>query len=438
MQISVFGLGYVGAVSMACLARDGHKLVGVDVDENKLALIRSGSAPIVEAGIQELMKKVVDEGAVTVTDNYAQAIAETQVSFVCVGTPSANNGSQNLNAITRLSEQMGDALKDKPDYHVVVIRSTVEPGTVNTHIKPIIEQRSGKKAGEGFGLCFQPEFLREGSSIKDYDNPPFTVIGTDNDPRSADLLRELFAPLPGEFMVTSVGTAECVKYACNAFHALKVTFANEIGRIAQALDVDSHEVMKIVCEDKQLNISKAYLRPGFAFGGSCLPKDLKALLYLARREDVQVPMLGALLPSNQNHIEHAIDRVLAEGRPKVGMIGLSFKSGTDDLRESPLVIMAERFIGKGLPLKIFDPEVNVSRLMGANRAYIEGSIPHIGELMCDNMNELMDHADVIVVGLSDKALIDALMAQNTAQQLVLDLVGIDPKGLRGRYLGACW
>ena len=438
MRISIFGLGYVGAVSLACLGRDGHEVTGVDIDQNKLSLISSGKSPIVEAGIMELMQEVVASGRINVTDNAAEAIAATELSFVCVGTPSQANGSQSLNALIRLSEQIGDALKDKAEPHVVVVRSTVQPGTVEETVVPILEKHSGKKVGKDFSVCFQPEFLREGTSIKDYDNPPMTVVGV-QDEHAAAQLRKLFGELPCEFIETDVRTAETLKYACNTFHALKISFANEIGRICQALGSDSNRVMALLCEDKQLNISKAYLRPGFAFGGSCLPKDLRALLYLAKSHDVEVPMLAGLLPSNQLHVEHAANMILERGERSVGVIGLSFKSGTDDLRESPLVDLVERLIGKGMNLKIYDPEVRVSQLIGANKAYIEEVVPHIGSLMCESVEEAMQGARTVVVGLQGQDITNAIYDNSQADQLFLDLVGLaESDKLKGEYRGICW
>ena len=438
MKISIFGLGYVGAVSLACLSRDGHDVTGVDIDETKLKLIGEGKSPIVEAGILELMQEVVSSGRVSVTNSASDAIASTEVSFVCVGTPSAANGDQNLNAMIRLSEQIGDALKSKSGRHTIVVRSTVQPGTVENTVIPILEKRSGKKAGEHLSVCFQPEFLREGSSIRDYDNPPMTVVGA-NDAAAMAPLRELFGHLPCEFIETDIRTAETLKYACNTFHALKISFANEIGRICQALGADSHKVMNLLCQDKQLNISKAYLRPGFAFGGSCLPKDLRALLYMAKRDDVDVPMLAALLPSNRIHVEHALDMVLKRGERSIGVIGLSFKSGTDDLRESPMVTLVEHMIGKGLNLKIYDPEVRVSRLIGANKQYIDEAIPHIGDLMCESVEEAMSESSVVIVGLTDKDIISELFRLNRKDQYVLDLVGLENRDeLAGECDGICW
>ena len=438
MKISIFGLGYVGAVSMACLARDGHEVVGVDLDPVKLDLIRSGRSPIVEEGIQELTAQVVASGRVRVTNDIADAIRSTELSFICVGTPSSPNGSQDLSAVRRVSEQIGAALKDKAEYHTVVMRSTIQPGSMRDVVTDGLESASGKAANVDFGLGFQPEFLREGTSIKDYDNPPFTAIGTD-DPRAAEVVRRVFGHLPCDFIVTSIGVAEVLKYACNAFHAVKITFANEIGRLAQSVDVDSREVMALVCRDTRLNISAAYLKPGFAFGGSCLPKDLRALTYVAKQNDVTLPMLGNVMGSNRAHIDHALDLAMQSGQRRIGMIGLSFKAGTDDLRESPLVTVAERLIGKGYDLRIFDPEVNLSRLLGANKRYIEHSIPHIGSLMSSDCASVVEHGDVLIVGLANAEIRAVLSAANLAGKTLVDLVGL-PKDLHGQvaYTGMCW
>ncbi len=438
MKISIFGLGYVGAVSLACLARDGHEVTGVDIDATKLKLIGEGKSPIVESGIMELIGEVVAAGRVAVTDDPEAAIRDTELSFVCVGTPSLPNGDQDLSALRRLAEQIGTALKSKQAPHTVVIRSTVQPGTTNHEVLPLLEEHSGKKAGKDFFVCFQPEFLREGTSIKDYDNPPMTVVGA-SDAAAIKQLRQLFEDLPCDFIETDVRTAETLKYACNTFHALKISFANEIGRICQALGADSHRVMDLLCEDKQLNISRAYLRPGFAFGGSCLPKDLRALLYMAKRDDVDVPMLSALLPSNRIHVEHALELVLKQQERDVGVIGLSFKSGTDDLRESPMVTLVEHMIGKGLNLKIYDPEVRVSRLIGANKKYIDEAIPHIGDLMCDSVEEAVGGAKVVIVGLSDADILKEVERLATPGQYILDLVGMKNRdNVAGEVQGICW
>ncbi len=438
MKISIFGLGYVGAVSMACLARDGHDVVGVDLDPHKLDLIRSGRSPIVEEGIQDLTAEVVRSGRVTVTDDVAAAVHATDLSFICVGTPSSPNGSQDLSAVRRVSEQIGAALADKPGYHTVVMRSTIQPGSMASVVQAGLESASGKTAGVDFGLGFQPEFLREGSSIKDYDNPPFTVIGTE-DERAAAVLREVFGNLKCDFIVTSVGVAEMLKYACNAFHAVKITFANEIGRLARSVDVDGRAVMDLVCRDTRLNISPVYMKPGFAFGGSCLPKDLRALTYVGKQNDVTTPMLGNVMGSNRAHIDHALELVSQSGKRRVGMIGLSFKPGTDDLRESPLVTVAERLIGKGYDLRVYDPEVNLSRLLGANKRYIEHSIPHIGSLMSGDCGAVVDHAEVLIVGLAGKEAVAVIEARLRPEQQLIDLVGL-PKNVASvpGYRGVCW
>jgi GDP-mannose 6-dehydrogenase len=438
MKISIFGLGYVGAVSLACLARDGHDVTGVDIDRTKLDLIASGRSPIIEEGIQELMREVVQSGRVHVTDDTRAAVLGTDLSFICVGTPSSSNGSQDLTAILRLAEQLGSVLRAKEGFHTIVVRSTVQPGTVEEQVQPLLEQHSGKKSGVDFGLCFQPEFLREGTSIRDYDNPPFTVIGS-NSERGTQVVRDLFGHLPCEFLDTRIRDAEALKMACNAFHALKIAFANEIGRISQGVKVDSHEVMRLLCKDTRLNISPAYLRPGFAFGGSCLPKDLRALTYLARTHDLGVPLLSSLLPSNRVHIDHAIDRVLRTRQRKVGMLGLAFKTGTDDLRESPLVAIAKRLIGEGCELRIYDPEVHLSRLLGANRRYIEENIPHIGSLLCADIDSMLDPSQVVIVGVLTRELNAQLLQRCRSDQYLLDLVNMpDRAGLKARYDGICW
>lgn len=438
MKISIFGLGYVGAVSLACLARDGHEVIGVDIDTNKLDLIRSGKTPVVEEGMVDLMAAVAASGRVSVTTDAAQAVRDSDISLVCVGTPSAANGSQDQGAVLRLAESMGEAIRDKATPHVVVFRSTLVPGTVEDTLRPIIERHAGKRDGEGFHLCFQPEFLREGSSIRDYDKPPFTVVGA-NHAYPADKLRELFGHLPCQFLQTSVRAAEMMKYCCNNFHALKITFANETARLCGALGVDPFEVMDLVCQDTQLNISRAYLRPGYAFGGSCLPKDLRASAYLAKTHDVQLPMLSGILQSNREHIDLAIQKVLASGARRVALIGLSFKSGTDDLRESPLVTLAEQLIGKGIQLSIHDPDVQFSRLFGANKRFIETHLPHLGELLDDDLPKLVAEADLLVVGVAHRDMLPRLAEQVREDQPVLDLVGLPAdSGIRGKIEGLCW
>jgi GDP-mannose 6-dehydrogenase len=438
MKISIFGLGYVGAVSLACLARDGHCVIGVDVDSTKLELIRSGKTPVVEEGMVELMERVVSSGRVAVTTDVDQAVHDTEVSLICVGTPSARNGSQDQSAMLKVAHDLGRAMRDKTSSHVFVFRSTLVPGTVEDVLRPIMERESGKRDGEHFHVCFQPEFLREGSSIRDYDQPPFTIVGA-NARGASDKLRELFGHLDCEFHATSVRAAEMVKYSCNNFHALKITFANETARLCEALGVDPFEVMNLVCRDRQLNISAAYLKPGFAFGGSCLPKDLRATIYMAKSHDVELPVHASIMPSNRAHIEHAIAKVLASGKRRIGLIGLSFKTGTDDLRESPLVLLAEHFIGKGLTLQVYDPEVHLSRLLGANRRFIEQHVPHIGSLLSSDIERVIADAEVLVVGLGDRRVVQALEQLVRADQILIDLVGLPGRDkLRGEVHGLCW
>jgi GDP-mannose 6-dehydrogenase len=438
MNISIFGLGYVGAVSLACLARDGHRVIGVDIDQHKLGLIRSGKSPVVEEGIQELMAEVVASGRVTVTDDVAAALHDSDLSFICVGTPSAPNGSQDQGALLKIARQCGEALNQKSSRHVFVFRSTMVPGTVENLLAPLIEQGSGKCRDVDFDVCFQPEFLREGTSIKDYDRPPFMIVGAYSD-HARNKLHELFGHLPCQFQVTTIRSAEMVKYCCNNFHALKITFANEVARLCEALKVNPFEMMELVCQDKQLNISTAYLTPGYAFGGSCLPKDLRATMYMAKQHDIDLPMLGSLLPSNRVHIDHAIDKVLSAGTRKVAMIGLAFKSGTDDLRESPLVTLAERLLGKGMDLAIYDGEVLLSRLLGANKRYIEEHIPHIGELLVPSLENVVTHADVLVLGSGDKQVHAELKPLLQPHHRLIDLAPMkDTRDLPCQYEGLCW
>jgi GDP-mannose 6-dehydrogenase len=438
MRISIFGLGYVGAVSLACLVRDGHAVTGVDIDPAKLALITEGKTPVVEEGMVELMASAAASGRVAVTTDTQLAVRATEISLVCVGTPSAPNGSQDQSAILRLAADIGKAIADKDDPHIVVFRSTLVPGTVEGVLRPIIEGASGKKDGHGFFLCFQPEFLREGSSIRDYDKPPFTVIGA-NDAAPVARLRELFGHLPCKFIETSVRAAEMMKYTCNNFHALKITFANETARLCEALGVDPFEVMDLVCQDTQLNISRAYLKPGFAFGGSCLPKELRATSHLAKKHDVDIPMLGHVMASNQAHLALALRKALESGKRRIGFIGLSFKTGTDDLRESPLVGLAEHLIGKGMQLAIYDPEVTLSRLLGANRRYIETHLPHIGDLLSADIADVIAKSDVLVLGLDDEPTQRALAQHCRAEQTVIDLVRVRNRAdIAATVTGLCW
>jgi len=438
MKISIFGLGYVGAVSLACLSRDGHEVIGVDIEQAKLDLIKAGKTPVVEEGMVELMARVAASGHVSVMSDARQAVLGSEISLICVGTPSAANGSQDQGAVLRLAAEIGAALKHKAEPHVVVFRSTLVPGTVEDVLRPIIEAHSGKRDGEDFYLCFQPEFLREGSSIRDYDKPPFTIVGA-NHAYPAERLQALFGHLPCKFLKTSVRAAEMMKYSCNNFHALKITFANETARLCDALGVDAFEVMDLVCQDTQLNISKAYLRPGFAFGGSCLPKDLRATSYLAKVHDLELPMLSNILVSNRMHLDVALDKLLALGKRKIGFIGLSFKTGTDDLRESPLVTLAEQLLGKGFQLSIYDPEVHLASLLGANRSFVQKHLPHIGQMLKPELAEVVADAEVLVMGLSGPDIAAAVAALTRADQVLLDLVKLpNRQDFKAEVQGLCW
>ena len=436
-SVSVFGLGYVGCVSAACLAREGHTVVGVDVSRSKVDMINAGTATIVETGIGELVAEMVAKGTLTATTSVADAVAKTEISLVCVGTPSQSNGGLDLSYVRRVSAEIGAALKSKDGWHVVVIRSTVLPGTTAQVVVPIIEEASGKKAGKDFGISMNPEFLREGTSIKDFDDPPFTVIGAEDD-RTAQTVASLYGGLTAPVRVVQLAVAEMIKYACNSFHGLKVAFANEIGSIAKALNVDSHEVMKIFCEDTKLNIAPYYLRPGFAFGGSCLPKDLRALSYRARQLDIDTPVLTAALASNQKQIERAFDMVRATGSRKVGVLGLAFKAGTDDLRESPIVTLVERLIGKGMQLAIYDGHVSKANLIGANREYIENEIPHIWSLMRDSVEEVVAFGDTVVIGNGTPEF-RQIQPSLRDGQMVVDLVrAFGPRTSDAHYHGVAW
>jgi GDP-mannose 6-dehydrogenase len=438
MKISVFGLGYVGTVSLACLARDGHELIGVDIDQSKIDQINAGKTTVVEEGMVELMEKVVRDGQVRATSDVDSAVLESDVSFICVGTPSSSNGSQDQTALTVISKQIGNAISRKKLFHTVIFRSTVVPGTTESLLLSTIERNSGKKAGQGFAIAFQPEFLREGTSIRDYDSPPMTIVGTESSEAEA-ILRQIYGHLPCDFIRTSVKTAEMVKYCCNNFHALKITFANETARVCDALDVNPFEVMDLVCRDTQLNISRAYLRPGFSFGGSCLPKDLRATSYLAKTMDVSIPMLDAVLASNSEHLDLAYKKIAESECRRIGLIGLSFKTGTDDLRESPSVELAERLIGKGFEVKIYDPEVTLSRLLGANRNFITKHIPHLDRLLIGSLDELISESELLIVGLKDAKIFEALYRDTKNNHTILDLVGMpNSQTVKGKYLGLCW
>lgn len=438
MKLSVFGIGYVGCVSAACFANGGHDVTGVDLNATKVEIINSGKSPIVEAGIEELIGAMVAAGRLRATTSSVDAVSNSEVSLVCVGTPSNTNGSLDLDHVKHVCEEIGAALKQKPERHTVVIRSTMLPGTVEGLVVPTLEASSGKRAGTDFGVCINPEFLREGSSLKDFNAPPFTLIGAD-DEHTANLVRELYAGIQAPLFVTALKTAEMVKYACNCFHALKVSFANEIGNICKAVGIDSHEVMHVFSQDTKLNLSPYYLTPGFAFGGSCLPKDLRAINYKAKQVDVEVPVLAAILPSNRLQIERAVEMVLQTKKKRVGVLGFSFKAGTDDLRESPMVTLIETLIGKGLQLAIYDRDVSLAKLFGANKQYIEREIPHISQLMRGSIAEVLDDAEVLVVG-NKASEFREISGKVRADQVVIDLVRLfeNDQKIDGSYQGICW
>jgi GDP-mannose 6-dehydrogenase len=438
MNVSVFGLGYVGSVSAASFAADGHHVVGVDVNPTKVASVNDGRSPIVEPGLDVLMKDAHASGRLRATTSTPEAIAATELSLVCVGTPSRKNGSLDLTYLERVCEHIGDALREKSDYHVVVIRSTVLPGTTHEVVLPALERRSGKKYGDGFGVSVNPEFLREGTALKDFRHPPLTLIGHNHAADAAGTL-QLYRAIEAPLVTTSIRVAEMMKYTSNTWHALKVCFANEIGNLCKRLDIDSHEVMSIFCRDDKLNLSSYYLKPGFAFGGSCLPKDVRALQYRAKEVDLDMPVIQSILGSNRLQIDHALDLVLQSGRKRIGLLGFSFKAGTDDLRESPMVILAEALLGKGYQLSIYDRNVSLARLVGANKEYIETQIPHLSSLLCETLDEVIESSDVIVVGNAAPEFVDAV-ARCRADQLVIDLVRlpVDLTAVKARYEGICW
>jgi GDP-mannose 6-dehydrogenase len=436
MRISIFGIGYVGAVSAACLAADGHDVAAVDTNPHKVKMLNDGVAPIVEAGLAELVREGVRGGRLRATTDVQDAISGSDASIVCVGTPSRANGDLDLTQVARVCESIGAALARKNAFHAVIVRSTMLPGSMRGVVQPALEKGSGKQADKDFGLAIFPEFLREGSAIRDYREAGTVIIGV-SDPRTEGLLREINKGLPGQIHVTDLETAEAVKYANNAWHAAKIVFANEVGSFCKAHGIDSHKVMEIVCADRRLNVSTAYMRPGFAYGGSCLPKDLRAVRYRAKQRDLPLPMLNALTESNDGLIEAVAERVMEAGNRRIGMIGLSFKGGTDDLRESPAVALAERLFGKGYDLKIFDANVNYSKLMGSNLSYIQQHIPHLSERLTDDLLGVVQHGQTLVVTHTDLG--GAPMPALRPEQTVIDLVrlpGLANAG--GQYIGLHW
>ena len=437
MRIGIFGMGYVGTVSAACLAEKGHDVIGVDTNATKVRFINDGISPIIEPGLNTLIEDSVSAKRLRATGDPKEVVQTTDMSIVCVGTPSQRNGALNLEYVRQVCEQIGSSLADHTGFHTVVIRSTLLPGSICSVVQPALEQSSGKRAGSDFGLCFNPEFLREGSAISDYWNPPKTVIGA-SDARTGEIVASLYQGLAAPLFLVEMEVAEMVKYVDNLWHALKVSFANEIGSFSKTLGIDSHKVMDVFCADTKLNISSHYLKPGFAFGGSCLPKDVRALSYAARLSDVKLPIVEAILESNRTHIERGLELVFAAGSKKVGVLGLSFKPGTDDVRESPIVTVIETLIGKGFDVRVYDHNVATSSLTGANREYIDVHIPHIEQLMVSTIDAILDHSDVIVVGNAAEEF-EAVMHRLKDGQKLIDFVRIaHDRTSDGSYIGICW
>jgi GDP-mannose 6-dehydrogenase len=439
LSISIFGMGYVGSVSAACFASMGHHVIGVDVNPSKVEMMASGRSPIIEAKMNELIAEAHAAGRLHATTDSMEAVQNSDVSFVCVGTPSLRQGKLDLSHIEKVAREIGAALKQKKSSHAFVLRSTVLPGTTETLVRPILEQCSGKRAGTDFIVAYNPEFMREGSAVADFLQPPYTILGA-SDSTQLGVLRELYKTTPGKVYETTIGVAEMVKYLSNAFHAVKVTFANEVGTLCKNLGVDAQAVTEIFTSDTRLNISPAYLSPGFAFGGSCLPKDVRALTYRAKELDLKLPMLESLLPSNVEHVERAVEAVMRTGKRKVAQLGLSFKAGTDDLRESPQVQLVKRLLGEGYEVKVWDRDVSLGRLAGSNRQYIEEVIPHIGSILSADLEDVLRGADVVIVG-NKSASKDELSKYLRPEQIVIDLVHLDksrrPTGV-AVYEGICW
>ncbi len=436
MKLSVFGIGYVGCVSAACFAKEGHDVISVDANRVKVEIVNSGKSPIVEPDIDELIGKMVREGRLRAVTDAIEAVKGSEMSLVCVGTPSQPNGSLDLSHIERVCREIGAGVQAKRERHTVVIRSTILPGTMENLVVPALEAGSGKKVGRDFGIAINPEFFREGTSLRDFYSPPFTLIGAEEE--DAMLVRRLYQNVNAPIFVMGVGAAAMVKYACNCFHALKVSFGNEIGNICKALSIDSHEVMDVFCQDTKLNLSPYYLRPGFAFGGSCLPKDLGAITYKAKELEVDVPVLLSVLQSNHLQIERALEMVLRANTRRIGLLGLSFKAGTDDLRESPIVSLAESLISKGMQLAIYDRQVSLAHLLGANKEYIERQIPHISQLMRSSLKEVLDASDVLIIGNNSEEFRE-IESELRPNHLVIDLARLWTGRTTGRqYDGICW
>ena len=436
MKISIFGLGYVGAVSAGCLAQDGHEVIGVDPNLTKVDLVNRGVTPIIEKDIGEMIAVAAATGKLRATTEVEDAVRDSDISLICVGTPSQLNGNLDLSHVRKVCEQIGRAIKIKDAFHVVVARSTMLPGSMRSVVLPTLEEFSGKKAGVDFGVCNNPEFLREGTAVWDYYNPPKTVIG-ESDPRAGDMLVKLYDKMDAPVIRVDLDTAEMVKYTDNTWHALKVAFTNEMGNICKAVGIDGHRVMEIFCQDTKLNLSPYYMKPGFAFGGSCLPKDVRALSYKGRSLDLELPVLNAIMLSNERQIDKSIKMITEKGGRKVGVLGFAFKAGTDDLRESPIVNVIEYLIGKGYDLRLYDKNVNLAALTGANRDYILNHIPHISKLMVQSLDEVLDFAETLVIGNGAEEF-RAVPGRLKPDQTVVDLVRISQAQSGGQYDGICW
>lgn len=437
LSISLFGLGYVGSVSAACFSHMGHKVTGVDISKTKVEMLDSGRTPIIEARMDDLVAEAHKSSRLHATNDSIAAVLASDISFVCVGTPSLRSGKLDLSHVEHVSGEIGAAIKQKSTFHTVVLRSTVLPGTTETLMIPTIEKASAKRCGVDFAVCYNPEFMREGSAVGDFLQPPYTILGSQN-PQHLGPLRELYGSLPATTFETSIRVAEMVKYVSNLYHAVKVGFANEVGTLCKHLNVEADQVTKIFMSDTKLNISAAYLAPGFAFGGSCLPKDLRAITHRAKELDLDLPLLQSLMPSNEEHVDRGVEAVLRTGKRKIAMLGLSFKAGTDDLRESPQVQLIKRLIGEGCRVKVWDKDVSLGRLAGSNRQYIEDVIPHIGSLLSADMPEVVRDAEVVIVGTKVEK--DVLAKILTPEQTVIDLVNLDParRPQAASYQGICW
>ena len=438
-SISVFGLGYVGTVTAACLAYRGNNVIGVDLSQPKVEAINSGNSPIVEPRVSEIIADSHKANRLHATSSAEAAVMNSEISFLCVGTPGLRNGKLDLGHIEPVCREIGEILKKKNSFHLVVLRSTVLPGTAETIVVPTLGKFSGKRMGPDFGVCVNPEFMREGTAVADFLEPAMTVIGAVDKAHSA-LVRELYAWTPGRMFETSFRSAEMLKYVCNAWHAVKIAFGNEIGTLARELDVDAESVMEMFVSDTKLNISPIYLKPGFAFGGSCLPKDVRALNYRAKELDLKLPLFDSIMPSNEEHLARAVEMVLQTGKRKIGMLGLSFKAATDDLRESPQVQLVKRLIAEGREIQIWDDNVSLGRLIGSNREYIEQVIPHIGLLLNANLEEVLKDAEVVVIGTRDLNW-DSLKNSIRRDQEVIDLVNLEKSRrpqITSAYKGICW